>query len=81
MFSVVCLLWKGVDWQLLKNAPSLRLLRSGCALLAFSSSVVDMLVSQPPALWLLVPLVGGLAALTALADILMDGWGVERRRL
>ena len=35
---------------------------------------------QPPAIWSLVPLIGTLAALTALADILMDGWGVQRLR-
>ncbi|CAE7192859.1 RPS15 [Symbiodinium sp. CCMP2456] len=53
---------------------------SGFALLACSSAVVEMLTSQPPALWSLVPFIGMLAALTALADILMDGWGVERLR-
>ena len=51
---------------------------SGCLLLSFSSNVVDMLMLEPPALSSLVPLVGALAGLTALADILMDGWGVER---
>ena len=73
---------QGAVWRLESREAKLVILLSlsGFVLLACSSAVVEMLASQPPDLWSLVPLIGMLAALTALADILMDGWGVEKCR-
>ncbi|OLQ06828.1 40S ribosomal protein S15 [Symbiodinium microadriaticum] len=73
---------QGAVWRLESREAKLVILLSlsGFVLLACSSAVVEMLASQPPDLWSLVPLIGMLAALTALADILMDGWGVEKLR-
>ena len=72
---------QGAVWRVESRESKLVMLLSlsGFVLLACSNTVVEMLTLQPPALWSLVPLISILAAMTALADILMDGWGVERR--